>query len=1024
MERVATRVSSPVFIGRRAELDTLGRALDAAAGGAASTVLIGGDAGIGKTRLVTEVANRGTEQGMLVLEGGCVALGDGGGLPFAPFVEALRRLPALLDDDPTGTLGSIDGLRTPATAELGRLVPELGSAGIGTVGTMDRPEWIQARIFEGLLALLRALGERKPVVLILEDLHWADGSTRDVASFLARNARDERLLVIGTYRTDELHRRHPLRPWLSEMERLPRVRRIELARFRRSELGEQMAAILDHEPPAGLLDMVERRTEGNPFFVEELLASGAEDHRDTLPPTLRDVLLTRVTALSEEAQRVLGIAAVAGRRVHTHLLATVAGEDESALEGPLREALASQILLSDSSSGADGYRFRHALLAEAVYDDLLPSERRRLHASYASALDAPPTHEGAEGAGNLSALAHHATAAHEPVRALRAWIGAARAATAAYAFAESMRALERAIDLWDAVPADDRPAGVDAAELHHEASLAAMLSGVPDRAVDLSRMAVSLIDRRREPERWAEANERLARASWVSGAMEEGLAILETTAAALEATEPTPIRARVAAALAGSLMLRGDHERAVTEATAAIDLARATGSSIAEAHALNTLGVSLALMGRTSEGLELLREAFDRTSAIPDAHDDMGRAYANLSSVLLIAGEAEESLEVAKRGVAWARSVGAAGGYGRFVTGNAVDAAVRLGLWDEAERMIGDLLADDAFGVNRMIKIHVGGTLFARRGRIDDAERLLTEGRAMVEPLREAQFTAPMYVGLIELALTKGHQAEAAKLAAIALERLGRTEDRYYVAEVLAMAARADADLAEIARARRDGEAAAQAAESARVAASRAGELVAAAPSPGTYGGRLHGLAALTAAEARRAGGEADPGAWAEAVEALAPGGGAWLSAYAMYRHGEALLAAHAQRRDAETVLSSAYAAAAVLAAAPLAGWIETLARRARLSIAAREAPAAADSDAAVEPAAAIPPAADDVALTAREREVLGLVADGYTNRRIAETLFISESTAGVHVSNILGKLGVASRTEAAAVATRLGLVG
>jgi predicted ATPase len=265
MERVATRVSSPLFIGRLAELETLTDAVAQAATGRAGVILIGGDAGIGKTRLVTEIADRARQTGVLVLEGGCVSLGDSGGLPFAPIVEALRRLPAILASDPTGTLGKIEDLRSPATVELGRLIPEMGSTSGAEQGAFDRPEWVQARIFEGLLSLLRSLGEWAPVMLVLEDLHWADGSTRDVTSFLTRNARTERLIVIGTYRTDELNRRHPLRPWLSEMERLPRVQRIELARFGRSELGAQIAAILDQTPPYGLIETVERRTEGNPF---------------------------------------------------------------------------------------------------------------------------------------------------------------------------------------------------------------------------------------------------------------------------------------------------------------------------------------------------------------------------------------------------------------------------------------------------------------------------------------------------------------------------------------------------------------------------------------------------------------------------------------------------------------------------------------------------------------------------------------------------------------------------------------
>ncbi len=1018
MDRVATRVSSPQFIGREAELARLDDALDRAIGGTAGTVLVGGDAGIGKSRLVAEFTAHARRKGALVLEGGCVSLGDGGGLPFAPIVEALRRLPAILAKGAIAELGSIDDLRSPATAELGRLVPELGSSGGLEALSSDRPEWTQARIFEGLLALLQAIGERVPVVLILEDLHWADGSTRDVTSFLARNARSEPLLLVGTYRTDDLHRRHPLRAWLSEMERVPRVERLELARFGRGEMDALVTSILDRPAAAGLLDTVERRTEGNPFFIEELLASGAEDAGEGLPQTLRDVLLTRVTSLGEGAQRILGIASVAGLTVHPDLLAAVAGIPEEMLEGPLREALASQILVSDSSREGDAYRFRHALLAEVVYDDLLPSERRRLHAAYAAALDARPVPAGAEAASHLAALAHHATAAHEPARALRAWVGAARAAWAVYAFAELMRAYERAIDLWDAVPADDRPDGVDAAELHYEASFAAMVSGRADRAPEFARVAVSLIDRTREPDRWAEANERLARATWVAGATTEGLSILEATATALEGSEVTPIRARIVAALAGALMLRGDPVQAIAAARDAVTLARLAGSPAAEAHALNTLGTSTVLIGRSDEGLRLLYEAFEQTRTLTDAHDDMGRAYANLSSALMIAGRAEESLAVATEGIAWSRSVGAAGGYGRFIAGNAIDAELHLGRWDEAERSLEDQLDADAVGVNRMSLIGVAGSFYARRGRLHIAQRLLREGRTRVEPLVDAQFTAPVLAGLAELALTAGRPAEALQVVVTGLERMERLGARYYDAELLMMGARAEADLAEVARARRELAEADQAARLAAGYAERIGRYVAETSDRDVYGGRLEKLAAITAAEAKRAAGTADPAAWREALGTLGSSGHAWLIAYARYRLAEALVGSRAPRRDASTALSEAVGTARDLSAEPLIGWIEALARRARIPLAT-----VGSEVVETEGDGAGRDGRDDLGLTAREREVLALLAEGYTNRRIAEHLFISESTAGVHVSNILGKLGVASRTEAATVAARLGLV-
>ena len=383
-EAVVTRVASPDFIGRTGELGAITEAIARGAAGDTVVVLVGGDAGIGKSRLVAEAAAAARAQGALVLEGGCVSLGNGEGLPFAPIVEALRRLPAMIAEGGAGPITALDELRSTETGDIGRLMPELGTASTSDTGLYDRPDWVQARIFEGVLALLRAMGERIPVLLIVEDLHWSDGSTRDLLSFLARNVRAERLAIVGTYRTDDLHRRHPLRPWLAEMERLPRVIRVEVGRFGRSELARQIEAILGHRPPTALVDAITARADGNPFFVEELLASGVEDGAKRIPATLRDVLLTRVTALSDDAQRVLGIAAVAGRTAEPALLAAVAALPEAVLEDPLREAVGAQILTTQAAPRGDAYRFRHALLAEAVYDDLLPSERRRLHAAYAS----------------------------------------------------------------------------------------------------------------------------------------------------------------------------------------------------------------------------------------------------------------------------------------------------------------------------------------------------------------------------------------------------------------------------------------------------------------------------------------------------------------------------------------------------------------------------------------------------------------------------------------------------------------
>ena len=1015
MAAVATRVASPEFIGRRRELGLLVEAVERGTGGDAVVALVGGDAGIGKSRLVEEVAAHARQRGCLVLEGGCVSLGNGEGLPFAPIVEALRRLPGLIAAGSLDGIADISELRSGETTDLGRLLPELGATGGAEPDVFDRPAWVQARIFEGLLALLRAIGERVPVVLVVEDLHWSDSSTRDVLSFLARNARTERLAVVGTYRTDELNRRHPLRPWLSEMERLTRVVRIEIPKFGRTELDGQISAILGHRPSVTLLEAIERRAEGNPFFVEELLASGAGTPGDTLPPTLRDVLMARVTALSEDAQRVLGVAAVAGRTVEADLLAEIAGSAEAELEGPLREALAAQILTIDTQSGPDAYRFRHALLAEAVYDDLLPSERRRLHAAYATALDARPVAPGAQGASQLAALAHHATAAHEPVRALRAWVGAARAASASHAFAEAQTAYERAIELWDAVAADDRPADADAAALYHEGALAAMVSGHNERSVVLARAAVDRLDPERDLERWAAANQRLARAAWIFGGLDEALDRLGTTATTLGKKGPSPMRARILAAIAGAQMLQGDHAKAIATATTAIDEARSTGARLAEGHALNTLGTSTAMIGGCADGLPVLREGFAIARESNDV-DDIGRGFANLSSTLLICGEQEESFAVAVEGIAWARSVGASGGYGRFIATNAVDAAIELGRWDEAQSIVDEVLVGHPEGANRISMASVVGPFYVYRGRLDEAERLLEEGRALIDPLAEAQFTGQMFVGLVELALVTDRIDDAISLADDGIARVERTSDRYYQTELRSLAARAHADRAEVARAARDADAADTAA---RTAADHRDALHAwvAEMDGQAYGGALAADEAIATAEVRRAEGIADPEAWATAVATADRACNAWRRAYARYRLAEALLAARAPRRDSVEAVSDAFTQATALRARSLVDWIEALARRSRIEIAS---PATGEEP---ETAETLTPAADDHRLTAREREVLALLVEGHTNKRIAEQLFISESTAGVHVSNILGKLGVTSRTEAATVAARLGLV-
>ena len=375
---MATRVSSPVVVGRDAELRTIESALDRVAGGETVHLLVAGEAGVGKTRLTSEAARLAADRGFRVLRGDCGNVG-GSSLPYGPFVEALRNL--ALDLGPVET-AAVAG---PAADDLARLVPAFGSL----EPEPSQSEWVQSRLFEALFGLFDRLAARSPVLLIVEDLHWADAATRETIAYLVRGLRDVPFLFIGTFRSDELHRQHALLPWLAELDRGGRVERIDVARLTRSQVASLLMSILGTQPEPELVADVFSRSDGNPFFAEELLAANRQGRAGPrLPPTLREILLAHIAAVPETATAVLRVAAVAGRRVEHELLAEVAGLPEDELLDGLRAAVGGHLLVVESGEGVERFAFRHALVQEVVYDELLPGERRSVHRAFAEALEA------------------------------------------------------------------------------------------------------------------------------------------------------------------------------------------------------------------------------------------------------------------------------------------------------------------------------------------------------------------------------------------------------------------------------------------------------------------------------------------------------------------------------------------------------------------------------------------------------------------------------------------------------------
>jgi predicted ATPase len=464
---------SPVFVGRAAELAVLTAAIDAAAAGEPGVVVVSGEAGVGKTRLVEEAAERARQAHARVLTGSCIELG-GEGLPFGPLADALRELVRTTEPD------ELDTFIGPARSELARILPELdpgvvpATSALGDVGT--------ARLLELILGVIERLADDRPLMFVIEDLHWADRSTLDLVALLVRALRASRVLVVASFRTDELHRSHPLRPLVSGWERVRSVHRIDLQRFGREDVAGQLEAILGEPPSARLVDQIHERSEGNAFLIEELLAavqSGADP--DQLPPSLRDVLLARVERLSPEAQQLLRIAASGGPSVSDRLLAAVAGLDEAELDAALGEAIEHHVLVVDATG--HGYAFRHALTRDAIYDATLPRQRARIHGAYGEALSADPALAGAD-VGVAAALALHWNAAHDLPRALEACIEAASLA-AGYAPAEALRHLDLALEIWPQVPDAEQRTGIDVVEALRRAAASAYAAGELDRSLEL-----------------------------------------------------------------------------------------------------------------------------------------------------------------------------------------------------------------------------------------------------------------------------------------------------------------------------------------------------------------------------------------------------------------------------------------------------------------------------------------------------------------------------------------------------------
>ena len=992
---VGLQMSTGRMVGRDGELGRLLTLLDDAEAGRSVAALVSGDAGVGKTRLIAEVTRLAAGRGFTVLSGQCAELGDS--VPYLPLADALRGA------------GESTGVRDALSSRpaLGRLLPEGGE---GPIADSDRSGLARQQMLGGVLGLLAELAAAAPVLLVLEDLHWADASTRDLVTFLSRMLHRERVALIGSYRTDDLQRRHPLRPVVAELLRLPSVTAVDLAPLDPSALAEHLGAAARGRIDATELNDIVARAEGNAYYAEELLAasvSGDSAQHSTLPAGLAALLLNRVEQLSDAAQQVLRAAAVAGRKADDELVRAASGLAAADYEAAVREAVTHQLLVAD---GSEGYVFRHALLREAVYADLLPGERTRLHATMSSLL---ADEQRLTLPGTAAELAQHCLASHDIPGAFAASIQAGEEAERLGAPAEAHRHYDQALALWDRVTEPDQVAGMARAELGLRSATNAADSGDVERAVHLLRRLRHLLDTRRSQDGGpgdvmlaSRVGERLAFYLLLledPKADAEAVEMARATVEATPAVPPTWQYARALTTCANALLSEGDYAVARDWAERGIAAARDGDAPWVEADALVSLGFMANREGRNDEAIELLTAAHTQARAATVLGVELRAAY-HLARAHLELGELDTGAAVAHEGTKRAIQTGLnLAPYGMDLQHLHFQCHFADGKWDHAQEIA------DGFPVRVTSPPEAYLSSMALFIDVARGNPAAEERRAWIEPFWSARGFDPFIArGLLaEHDLWQGdtEQALAEAQSAIDYDYVPPWGFSPSVIRPAAVALSARADRAAEARATGDD-------QLARAEVAAAEELLRIAREGAAFpkrpkfilGPEGRGWLARAEAEYQRAAGGNDPRAWQAVLDAFGPAY-VYEIARTQWRLAEAL--AEAGRRDeAEQQWRLAAQTADRLRARPLRRALADLGRRARIGTAPDDPPDGARL----------------TSLTSREREVLRLIAAGRSNREIASVLFIAPKTASVHVSNILGKLGAASRTEAAAIAHREGL--
>ncbi|MFE7746506.1 AAA family ATPase [Nocardia sp. NPDC057455] len=982
-------------MGRAAELAAL---QDAYREPAVHTVLVGGEAGIGKSRLVAEFGTR-LGAGTAVLSGRCPEFGAKG-VPFTPFVAVMR---ALLRDQGVETLAAL----LPMRPALARWLPELAARSGAAEPDTDR-----IRLFGEILTVLEQCSMTKSLVVVLEDLHWADEAGLELLDFLVANIAEGDLFLVGTYRPADSG---PLRKLVAGLRRDPGVRLLSPAPLTRHEVGRQLAALRGREPEPGTIGRIFERSRGIPLFVEAL-GPAPED----TPAELSELLLGHLSDLPDQAASVLRLAAAAGSPVRHTLLAAACDLTEDVLTAALHQLIGQRLLVPTDT----GYEFRHVLIRDAIYDHLLPAERKRLHTRLCRALAAHRKHDPEQCPSGE--LAYHAYAAGELPLALEAAWEAAAEAEDIGAHRVQVRYLDQVLESWDRVPQAASRVDADRVDVVEAIVAACYRGGVVERGIAAADEALAATDARSDPERAARLHYyRAGLRNQSSGGGEDDLL---AALACLPSDPPTLLRGEVLAELAAARVFSGAAAAAENDARAAVEVAeqlrgvptvngtspviatvpgapcateegagadsasparqRRSSRRSASVFRDNRRGGALAARAYTYLGLatadrpEAAMAHFEQAHAVAKAVEDPGTMLTVVlweSALLVSAGADEAAIAAIQQGLRAAHETYRFAEAAPILLVKWAQALAALGRWNEALELIDESLTEQLTPLSTAALLLCHARIMLARGDEEAAATSAAAAQPLLGDRRWArQYQIRLHTVQTEIAHAAGNPQRAAETGAATLTADDLTA-HHHEAWALAEA----------------------------VARTRCAPLVL-----DSVVARLPVTTAVDAAyrnscHAVRSGRPAD---WAAAASSWRALRRPYELARSLLESGDAELAA-GDRAAARGALRSVLELANELAAVPLAEQARQLGDRAGIDLA----------HSGNRPATT--PRAGTAGLTPRELDVLRLVATGASNRQIAAELFISANTAGVHVSRILTKLGASSRTEAAATARKRGLL-